>query len=67
MNPGNGKCALCRGRIRKGQYWTLTGQLNRVHADPDNCIAVLRPSITKKFLRANPTYADSPANTTFLK
>lgn len=55
-NPTHGYCTVCRGPIPKGVNWTLTGQLNRVHADPDDCIAVLRPSVYKRFMKLNPNY-----------
>lgn len=54
--PIHGFCTLCKGPIPKGVNWTLTGMMNRIHSDPDDCIAVLRPSIIKKFMKLNPTY-----------
>lgn len=54
--PRHGFCAVCRGAIPAGVCWTFTGQMNRVHADPDDCVSVLRPSVHKAFMRANPLY-----------
>ncbi len=55
-DPAHGFCTLCKGPIVKGVQWTLTGMMNRIHSDPDDCIAVLRPSIYKRFIKANPRY-----------
>lgn len=55
-DPVHGYCTVCDGRIDRGMQWTLTGQMNRVHADPDRCIEALHPAITKAFIKANPRY-----------
>jgi len=54
--PTHGYCSVCGGAIPKGVQWTLTSILQRVHSDPDDCIAVLHPKLYKKFIKANPTY-----------
>ena len=41
--PTHGFCTVCKGAIPKGVQWTLTRLMFRVHADPDDCIFVLRP------------------------
>lgn len=54
--PKHGICEVCGGRIEAGVQWTLTGQLRRVHTDPDDCVAVLHPKRYRAFLKANPNY-----------
>lgn len=55
-SPLHGHCEVCKGPIPKGTNWTLTGQLRRVHADPDDCVARLRPKRYLAFIKANPHY-----------
>ena len=55
-SPVHGYCVVCKGGIPRGVNWTLTGQLNRVHADPDDCIAKLRPHRYAAFMKVNPRY-----------
>jgi len=56
INPTHGFCAVCTGPIVRGVKWTFTGMLNRVHADRDDCIAVLHPKLYQAFLKTNPHY-----------
>lgn len=56
MAPVHGYCTICKGPIVKHVMWTLTGQLNRIHANPDDCIKVLHPSIYKRFMKVNSKY-----------
>lgn len=52
----HGYCTVCNGPIPGGVKWTFTGMLFRVHADPDDCVAVLRPEVHREFMRLNPNY-----------
>jgi hypothetical protein len=41
MKPQYGYCQLCGGPIVQGQFWTLTGNMSRVHENVDHCIQKL--------------------------
>ena len=60
--PRHGFCTICKGPIETGVSWTLTGMMNRIHADPDDCIAILRPvpAVTRQVVAQVDRPAEKP-------